>query len=124
MFDVNGYRIVFRRIWHENNRCRYDTLCEIFIPGLEVPRFTGIARLHPNDNPDRITGKKVALRDAMGTKCTCSDHYHYPLSFSFQKVDFHQKEKREAIWSAFWSWVESWPNKSCIREDKTCQGST
>jgi len=76
MFHVNEYKIVFKRRWHEkrerqilfggksrisDNDGRYDTVCDIWIPELEVPRYTGVANLHPNDKADKITGKKVAL---------------------------------------------------------------
>ena len=80
MFHVNEYKIVFKRRWHEkrerqilfggksrisDNDGRYDTVCDIWIQDLEVPRYTGVAKLHPNDKPDKIAGKKVALQNAI-----------------------------------------------------------
>jgi hypothetical protein len=107
MFKVNEYKIVFKRRWHQTRirnddpayssgfitletDGRYDTVCEIYINYLEVPHFTGVARLHPNDKPDKIVGKKVALRNAIS-----------------QSVSFNRTE-RTAIWKAFWEWVADW----------------
>ena len=109
MFTVNEYKIVFKRRWHQprpqvmfkfeyipENNGRYDTVCEIWIPELEVPLFVGVVRLHPNDKPDKITGKKLALLKAMtGTEAA---------------YRFSAKSTRTEIWQAFWSWVSSWPN--------------
>ena len=80
---------------------RYDTVCEIYtrdrtmtcltrIDGLvyrKEPTFTGVAKLHPNDQPDKIIGKKIALRNA--TK-------------DWDKVS------RTLIWTHFWGWVADW----------------
>lgn len=120
MFQVNEYKIVFKRVWHNRRRStskdlresksykatdndgRYDTKCEIYIKDLEVPRFTGIARLHPNDTPDRIVGKKIALQNALGK--------YYPKcdAIIYSCANFYNKEVRTAIWKAFWGWVADW----------------
>jgi len=104
MFTVNEYKIVFKRRWQ--NKCtdfngkyllgdgRYDTVCEIYVKDngaySQKPCFTGIAKLHPNDRPDKIIGKKIALRNAM----VVWDHV-----------------SRTPIWKAFWGWVASWPHQ-------------
>ena len=132
MFTVNEYRIVFKRRWH--NRVgdhlddsyikgdgRYDTKCEIYVqdPNMvgvgfamvyhKEPRFTGIAKLHPKDKPDKIVGKKIALRDALliiemdvipiKNLGDITDVKYYPA---------FNKEVRTAIWKAFWEWVLHW----------------
>ena len=76
MFIVNNYKIAFKRVWLERTvdingayvygNGRYDTICEIYVCKDFAPRFTGIAKLHPNDQPDKIIGKKIALRNAIG----------------------------------------------------------
>lgn len=96
---------------------RYDTKCEIYVTqdnavvgsNLELvyqkePRFTGIARLHPNDTPDKVVGKKIALRKAIGVWFDYHKEWHYNCA------DFYKKGVRTAIWKAFWNWVADWPN--------------
>ena len=123
MFQVNEYRIVFKRVWHESreidvkatprlacapgtlaNDGRYDTICEIYVKDdtQEVPNFTGIAKLHPNDTPDKIVGKKIALRNAIGTWDSVRKEWDYNCA------NFYKKGVRIDIWKAFWAWVESW----------------
>jgi len=112
MFTVDNYRIVFKRRWHNrvtdingkyiSGNGRYDVICDIYVSDLKVPSignvpiYKGIARLHPNDMPDRIVGKKIALRNALKKG---------------ENADFWRQAAREVIWKAFWSWVESWSNK-------------
>jgi len=127
MFHVNEYKIVFKRRWHqkrlrkdsdpahadptlveEDSDGRYDTVCEIYVhvtgsgsgsKGLYhgTPRFTGIAKLHPNDQPDKIVGKKIALRNALEKAVPCHPN----------KLYTHNKQVRTAIWKTFWGWVAS-----------------
>ena len=132
MFSVNEYKIVFKRRWHKDRvfdpaglkwSGRYDTVCEIYHTSDKCkvsseskqiiyrlkPSFTGIARLHPNDRPDKIVGKKIALRKAMGeynpeTECLI-----------YNCADFYNKSVRTAIWKAFRKWVKSWTER--IGED-------
>ncbi len=110
MFKAAGYTITFKRIWHlvrnkEGNECfaredgaiksgRYDTLCQIRVTGTSVSYWTGAAKLHPKDKPDKIIGKKIALARALD-----------------RKGEFFLKCKRKAIWKAFWAWVASWPDQ-------------
>ena len=109
MFTAGGYKIVFKRRWHEirerqilfdgkrrisDNNGRYDTVCEIWIPDLEVPRFVGVAKLHPNDKLDKIVSKKTALRKAMNDEINRAGLLGL-------------KSKRTEIWKAFWVWVKS-----------------
>lgn len=116
MFKVNEYKIVFKRVWTKRVDCkygmyaigdgRYDTVCEIYVQDRtklssklndivyhKEPSFTGIARLHPNDTPDKIVGKKIALRNA--------------LDMGFLSLPVN-KDIRTAIWKAFWEWVAAW----------------
>jgi len=117
MFTVNEYKMVFKRRWHQtrlqaedygsgyiipDGDGRYDTVCEIWISGLEVPRFTGVAKLHPNDQPDKIVGKKIALRNAIIDRG------------AYNNWAFQDKSIRSAIWKAFWAWVATWAKKSKI----------
>jgi len=128
MFTLNGYKIVFRRRWQ--NKCtdfngkyllgdgRYDTVCEIYTrdktmvgKGFEPvfqknPSFTGIAKLHPNDRPDKIVGKKIALRNALGSRKFSGDPEP-----AYNCVDFYCKAVRSVIWAAFSNWVSQWPHQ-------------
>jgi len=125
MFHVNEYKIVFKRRWHEkrerqilfggksrisDNDGRYDTVCEIWIPEMEVPFYTGVANLHPNDKADKITGKKVALLDAMVEEWKEDPITKKKIPVYF--IEFGLKSIRTEIWQAFRSWVSSWPNKA------------
>jgi len=127
------YKIVFKRVWHngdhtdeidinkESGNGRYDTKCEIYVRDMTMvgkgfepvfkkePSFTGIARLHPNDKPDKIIGKKIALRNAMDLHDGDLGKVVYPRNPSFPKYrDPFFKELRTAIWKAFFAWVEGW----------------
>ena len=112
MFKVNEYIIVFKRVWQERKSSysngRYDTKCEIYLHTRETPDFTGIARLHPNDKPDKIVGKKIALRNAMGrlVRRLIDDKVIY--EWEWNCAEFYNKEVRTAIWKAFWEWVAAW----------------
>ena len=126
MFTVNEYKIVFKKRWHDRRRPlskklqeskavkmpetngRYDTVCEIWISGLEVPRFTGIAKLHPNDRPDKIVGKKIALRNAMGRR---RRSINGKFIYEWNCANFYNKPVRTAIWDAFRTWVANWNNQ-------------
>ena len=120
MFTVNQYKIVFKRIWHTDEdgepllNGRYDTMCEIYkvneamvspsrtdgIVWNTSPFFVGIAKLHPNDRPDKIIGKKVALQNAIW------DGYQEDSRLCLRKP------ARTAIWKAFWKWVDSWSKQN------------
>ena len=126
MFTVNEYKIVFKRRWHERatdingayiyGSGRYDTVCEIYVQDKTMvrqdkldgivfnkePSFTGVAKLHPNDKPDKIVGKKIALRNAIGKYNPKTECLIYSCA------DFYNKSVRTAIWKAFWLWVASW----------------
>lgn len=97
MFETEGWRFVFKNLYHEDKSGRFDTLCGIYakyekVIG-KVPVYEGIARLHPNDAPDKIVGKKQALLVAM------------KKSNGFYWADFYSKKARTVIWEAFWSWI-------------------
>ena len=113
MFKVGEYKIIFYKEWHSIHHTKYDefggslesngrynTICEIWIPDLDIPRFVGIAKLHPNDKVDKILGKKIALQKAMGVFRKGWDNSYWK--------PFQTKQTRTEIWKAFRSWVESW----------------
>lgn len=148
MFQVNNYRIVFKRRWHQLERhlptcmeehrpckCdkilkldgRYDTVCEIYVQNttqvsskpdgkvyFALPRFTDIARLHPNEKPDKVVGKKIALFRAMGLSYEEVVFYNAFGVETKRKIlrcsnkTFNNKDARTAIWKAFFKWVASW----------------
>lgn len=121
MFVAGNYKIVFKRIWHTDDEGeslmngRYDTKCEIWLNDEEsqIPRFTGIAKLHPNDRPDKIIGKKIALQNAIG-------HYHEKTDcIVYSCADFYKKETRTSIWKTFWLWVADWPRNISVNLLKT-----
>ena len=110
MFTAGGYKIVFKRRWHEkrerqilfdgkrrisDNNGRYDTVCEVWDTDLNIIQNRGLAKLHPNDKVDKVVGKKVALQNAIEGEQNRSG-----LLFD--------KPKRTEIWKAFWAWVKSW----------------
>ena len=96
MFTINNQelgikmRIDFYRVPHSDNLSRSDTVCQIKYADNLMP-FVGVAKLHPNDRPDKIIGKKVALANAMHGRIQRKDH-------------------RTIIWKAFFQWVDSWKN--------------
>ncbi len=103
MFETEKFRFVFKKLCFTDGSGRFDTLCDIYVKeslvnGTNHPRYRGVARLHPNDAPDKITGKKKALLLAMqdgGLK-------------GMYTGSFFLRSKRTVVWKAFWSWVDSW----------------
>lgn len=106
MFTVNNYRISFCKNYSlivpkRAQQGHYDTCCKIVDfslvdeSGEVVNKYEATAYLHPNDKPDKIIGKKVALTKALA------------------KIKGLDKQKRTKIWMAFWIWVASWKLKSC-----------
>ena len=85
---------------------RYDTCCHIFCGDSKVSSYNGKALLNPNDQLDRVLGKKVALTKAM-IRYKSKTHTYYHL-------EFDNKEIRTEIWKAFWEWVASWEEQSKI----------
>ena len=125
MFTVGDYKIVFRRRWHIPKRAclidgtpfsdgRYDTVCEIYDDTGEVPRCTGVVKLHPNDQVDRIVGKKLALKRALDVMLP-SDQKKDELMYDYYERKFKNKNERTEIWHAFFKWVASWNNKPVNR---------
>lgn len=90
MFQVGDYIVTFMRLWRDKKCGRYDTSCAITYIGYGDSHL-GVAYLHPNDKPDKIIGKKVALGKALESGGA-------------------DKELRRMIWKAFWQWVSGWPN--------------
>jgi len=138
MFTVNEYKIVFKKRWHDRRRPlskklqeskavkmpetngRYDTVCEIYVQDKsmsgggfrhvykEEPSFIGVAKLHPNDRPDKIVGKKIALRNAMGRR---RRSINGKFIYEWNCANFYNKPIRTAIWDAFRTWVANWNNQ-------------
>ena len=99
MFKVGKFEVRFSKLWHGNpvtltRSSRFDTSCCITAEGVD---FIGIAQLHPNDQPNKITGKKVALAKALSQGLL--------------------KPERTLIWDAFWEWVQGWGIKDTANED-------
>lgn len=135
MFKVNNYKIVFKRKWQvcypnpdepsigiRIMNGRYDTVCEIYTRDKGVVTsdpsnivwnnfyfISGTARLHPNDCPDKIVGKKIALRNAIGVWDAENEEWIYNCA------EFYNKPVRTAIWKAFHAWVDQWNNQPSDR---------
>jgi len=121
MFRVENYKITFDKQWHDfsvvNNidgslmqkSGRHNTRCHITHGNMISPTWIGKANLHPNDKVDKITGKKIALRNAMikrwKVKVLPNDE---KIRIPVYHHEFYQKSKRTKIWKAFWAWTESW----------------
>ena len=107
MFTAGKYKVVFKRVWHlypgtsHRRGGRYDTQCTIFVDGSETT-FHGLAKLHPNDQPDKVVGKKKAFSKAVQALLP----FHYSRDCLEDVIK--RKAERTLIWKAFWAWVESW----------------
>lgn len=103
MFKTEKHIFKFERLFDVNSTSgRYDTLCSIYLhydpmPKDPITQYSGKAILHPDDQPDKINGKKIALKRAMQNSC---DTY---CPMFFRKFD------RTEVWKAFWQWVSTWP---------------
>ncbi|MBE3035715.1 MAG: hypothetical protein IMZ70_01325 [Candidatus Atribacteria bacterium] len=122
MFTIGDYKIVFRRKWHDKERhlrscdrkkpclCnkglkingRYDTVCEIFHQNILSSIVT--VKLHPNDQVDRIVGKKLALKRALDAMLPSDDQKYGDLLSVYYERKFKNRAERTAIWGAFWSY--------------------
>jgi len=125
MFRVGKYKIVFMHTKQDtlqyevikgknlvvSGSGRYDTSCHIYINNdtQEIPQYIGFVKLHPNDKPDKIIGKKIALQNAL-----ISQTFIDPKTKKKITIWHHQKNVRTKIWKAFWAWVESWEDKKKI----------
>lgn len=106
MFETTEFRIQFQRVNVDLKSGRYDTLCNIYRKGefesdRRIPICSGLAILHPNDVPNKIIGKKIALSKVIPQVTTLN-------LFKF---------KRKEIWNAFWKWIASW-NDGNIKVEK------
>jgi len=131
MFTVGDYKIVFSRQWHERGTDingkyvygsgRYDTVCEItdlsVCSDWEENHFTGVAKLHPNDQVDQIVGKKLALKRALDAAWPFDDSGISGTVFEMRKHDAERKFHRTEIWKAFWQWVANWSNQAISLEN-------
>lgn len=105
MFKTEKYIFKFERLFD-------GTLCSIYVhydpmPKDPITQYSGKATLHPNEQPDKINGKKVALKRAMQNSCGT----YCPV--------FLSKSDRTEVWKAFWQWVSTWPLSCdvCSSED-------
>lgn len=127
MFKVNDYSsdcetltIEFSKHWHQipivvdgkntgQTDGRYDTCCHITCGNMNSPSYHGKALLNPNDQLDRVIGKKIALTKAMidkykEVKLPNGTVVKEPIYW----IKFCSKQLRTKIWKAFWKWVASW----------------
>ena len=123
MSTAGGYKIVFRRQWHQprpqsefedipDNNGRYDTVCEIWEANDDLSsRFVGVAKLHPKDKLNKVLGKKIALLNAMIKRIVWLTD---PITNKREKhIEWYfSKQDRTEIWKAFWVWVKSWNEQS------------
>ena len=127
MFTAGGYKIVFKRRWHQprperaellwslqDNDGRYDTVCEIWDTDLNIICYRGLAKLHPNDKVDKVVGKKIALLNTMIKRILWLTN---PVTNKIEKhIEWHfSKSLRTEIWEAFWTWIASWSTKNSCK---------
>ena len=114
VYDIEAdrqLRIRFYRDWPDRKLgkpCppRYTTVCEIENRDKEEVISIGYAHLRPNDMPNKVIGKKVALTNALIlTKEDVGSievvHRNFP------------KHIRTDIWEAFWEWIANWKAERC-----------
>jgi len=118
MFKVKNLKISFR---HEHLHLsektgepvykgtgRFGVTCFIQQEGIEEDIYIGSVLIHKGGQPDRVTGKKYALRKAMIAAEGLDTDGHLAIIWYFPK------RQRTEIWKAFWEWVESWDKKKEI----------
>ena len=86
---------------------RFGVTCFIYQEGVEEVISVGSVLIHKGDQPDRVIGKKYALRKALIKKAYFVGKRHVII----WQWDKHMRTK---IWDAFWEWVESWDKKKEI----------
>jgi hypothetical protein len=93
MFKVwQRYTVRFEKIGNLQLKSgRFDTRCSIFDMMEHQVVSEGVAYLHPNDQYNRLLGKKIALTKAL------------------QKWS---RQDRTIFWRAFWEWVDTWNKKA------------
>ena len=113
MFRVENLRISFRHeYFHISENTgkpvyegtgRFGVTCFIAKEGRQEDMCIGIGSvlIHKGDQPDRILGKKYALRKALIKQAYFVGKRHII-------VWRLEKEKRTKIWKAFWTWTETW----------------
>lgn len=98
MFKVKDYKITFERkkVTFETGGTHKigNTICKLFMATDDIP-YEGNAKLHPNDQYDKIVGKKIALTKALATTGL-------------------QKPERTEIWKEFWEWIDSWKTQAAM----------
>ena len=78
MFKVGKLKICFKHFkyvdagFEENKTGKFGVICNIYLKDRDTPLFQGTVRPYYKDQPDRILGKKYALREALiiWTYCT------------------------------------------------------
>ncbi len=109
MFTAGKFKIRFERI-NKTASGRFDTKCWIYCKAeepypyswMKIPYCSGKAVLHPNDKPDRVLGKKIALRNALFNRFGSIKGPLYHEEFKPWSI-------RKMIWEGFWRWVGCWP---------------
>ena len=86
---------------------RFGVTCFIYQEGVEEAISVGSVLIHKGDQPDRIIGKKYALRKALIKKAYFVEKRHVII----WQWDKHMRTK---IWDAFWDWIESWDKKKKV----------
>ena len=115
MFKVKNLKISFR---HEHLHLsektgepvykgtgRFGVTCFIQQEGIEEDIYIiyiGSVLIHKGGQPDRVTGKKYALRKAMIAAEGLDTDGHLAIIWYFPK------RQRTEIWKAFWEWVKTW----------------
>jgi len=87
---------------------RFGVTCFIYQEGVEEAISVGSVLIHKGDQPDRVIGKKYALRKALRVADVWNDNKQITCTLLFPK------QKRTEIWDAFWDWVESWDKKKKV----------
>jgi len=115
MFKVGNLKICFKHFkyvdvgFEKLKTGKFGVTCTIYKEDREIPLFQGTVRPYYKDQPDRILGKKYALREALVSGRLKRKSDGKDVIF----WNFIQAERTE-IWNAFWEWVESWDKKKKI----------
>ena len=116
MFKVGNLRIRFKHFkyvdagFEENKIGKFGVTCSVYLKDGDTPLFQGTVRPYYKDQPDRILGKKYALREALVNKRIKRKSAGEDILSTYIVWNFTKTERTE-IWNAFWEWVESWDKK-------------
>jgi len=119
MFKVGNLRIRFKHFkyvdagFEENKIGKFGVTCSVYLKDGDTPLFQDTVRPYYKDQPDRILGKKYALREALVNKRIKRKSAGKDILSTYIVWNFTKTERTE-IWNAFWEWVESWDKKKEI----------